>query len=117
MDEEKEPGYREEVQSPYTGYKVEAYKTVYDKDGNVIKRETIPSLYNKRDKKFIVGPSEELPPVDGEWPDGEYPDGEYPDGEWPDGWYPNENYPDGENPDSDNPFYTPDGEVPEAVWP
>ena len=112
VDEEKEPGYREEVQSPYTGYKVEAYKTVYDKDGNVIKRETIPSLYNKRDKKFIVGPSEELPPVDGEWPDGEYPDGEYPDGEWPDGWYPNENYPDG-----DNPFYTPDGEVPEAVWP
>ena len=127
VDEEKEPGYREQVATPYTGYKVEAYKTVYDKDGNVIKRETIHSLYNKRDKKFIVGPSEEEPPVDGEypdgeWPDGTYPDGTYPDGEYPDGWYPDSvypdnEYPDNEYPDGENPFDTPDSDNPESVWP
>jgi len=132
VDEEKEPGYREQVATPYTGYKVEAYKTVYDKDGNVIKRETIHSLYNKRDKKFIVGPSEEEPPVDGEYPDGEwpdgtypdgtYPDGTYPDGEYPDGWYPDSvypdnEYPDNEYPDGENPFDTPDSDNPESVWP
>jgi len=64
VDEEKEPGFREEVQTPYTGYKVVTYKTVTDKDGNRISREEEAySEYRKRDKKFIVGPTpEDVPP-------------------------------------------------------
>ena len=65
VDETKEPGYREQAQTPYTGYKVVTYKTIYDKDGNQISREQEAfSNYKKRDKKFIVGPSPENPPVD-----------------------------------------------------
>ena len=62
VDETKEPGYREQKQTPYTGYKVVTYKTIYDKDGNKISSaQEAFSSYKKRDKVFIVGPSLEQP--------------------------------------------------------
>ena len=76
LDETKEPGYREVEITPYTGYRVVTYKTIYDADGNEISRkEEAKSVYSKRDQKVIVGPSEELPedPFD---PDLWNPDGE-----------------------------------------
>ena len=62
LDETKPVGFREEKETPYTGYKVVTYKTIYDLDGNQISRtQEAVSVYNKRDHTFIVGPSEEDP--------------------------------------------------------
>ena len=71
LDEEKPVGFREEKETPYTGYKVVTYKTIYDLDGKQISREQEAySQYNKRDHTFIVGPSEDDPfaPDDGDDP-------------------------------------------------
>lgn len=102
VDETKEPGYREVVVTPYTGYRVVTYKTIYDKNGNEIsKKQEAVSVYQKRDQKVVVGPEkteEILPPSpwqpdDGgtvdPWPGGSTdpkPDGgsEKPDHEKPD---------------------------------
>ena len=71
VDETKEPGYREVEVTPYTGYKVVTYKTIYDADGNQIsKTQEAISIYEKRDKKYIVGPEETVEP---EEPDPEDP--------------------------------------------
>ena len=64
VDETKEPDFKEEKVTPYTGYKVQTYKERYDKDGNLIssKKEAF-SNYKKRDKVWTVGPKpEEVPP-------------------------------------------------------
>lgn len=67
LDETKPVGYREEVESPYTGYTVWSYKNYYDADGNLIRTEKCAlSEYDKRDAKFIVGPEEEIPGEGGE---------------------------------------------------
>ena len=71
LDEEKPVGFREEKETPYTGYKVVTYKTIYDLDGNQLSRaQEAFSEYNKRDHTFIVGPSEDDPfaPDDGDDP-------------------------------------------------
>ena len=63
LDETKPVGFREEKATPYTGYKVVTYKTIYDKDGEKISQEKeADSLYKKRDHIFIVGPKEEVLP-------------------------------------------------------
>lgn len=63
VDETKEVGYRQQKQTAYTGYKVEAYQKVYDGNGKLIKEKTIYSTYKSRPNIYIVGPSEEeLPP-------------------------------------------------------
>ena len=67
VDEEKPVGYRELAETPYTGYKVVTYKSIYDENGNLIsKKKEATSDYKKRDKKYIVGPSEETlePPIE-----------------------------------------------------
>ena len=57
VDETKPVGYREEKESPYTGYKVVTYKTIYDASGKEISNaQEAVSTYNKRDHTFIVGP-------------------------------------------------------------
>ncbi len=62
VDEEKEPGFREEKCTPYTGYKVVTYKKVFDLDGKELSSGVEAySTYEKRDHIFIVGPSEEKP--------------------------------------------------------
>ena len=62
VDETKEPGFREEKCTPYTGYKVVTYKKVFDLDGNELSSGVEAySTYEKRDHIFIVGPSEEKP--------------------------------------------------------
>lgn len=67
VDETKEPGYREVEVTPYTGYKVVTYKTIYDADGNQIsKTQEAISIYEKRDKKYIVGPEETVEPEEPE---------------------------------------------------
>lgn len=54
LDETKPVGYRQLVESPYTGYKVVAYITVKDLDGNVLDSREVYSTYRKRDQKYIV---------------------------------------------------------------
>lgn len=62
VDETKPVGYREVAETPYTGYKVVTYKAIYDLDGNQISKDLeATSVYKKRDKKYIVGPEEEVP--------------------------------------------------------
>lgn len=89
VDETKEPGFREEKHTPYTGYKVVTYKKVFDSDGKELSSGVEAySTYEKRDHVFIVGPTEEeelpglddpLIPADPLNPDSEwYPDTEYP---------------------------------------
>jgi len=71
LDEEKPVGFREEKETPYTGYKVVTYKSIYDLSGKQLSREQEAySEYNKRDHTFIVGPSEDDPfaPDDGDDP-------------------------------------------------
>jgi len=59
VDETKEPGYSHVEITPYVGYRVETYKTIYDADGNeVSKNLEATSSYSKRDKLTIVGPPE-----------------------------------------------------------
>ena len=74
LDETKPVGYRELVENPYTGYKVVAYITVKDLDGNVLDSREVYSTYRKRDQKYIVGPAEEEVPEEPENPDIENPD-------------------------------------------
>lgn len=68
VDETKEPGYRAQKQTAYTGYKVEAYQKVYDGSGKLLKEKTIYSTYKSRPNIYIVGPSEEELPPEEEWP-------------------------------------------------
>ena len=99
VDEEKEPGFREEKCTPYTGYRVVTYKRVLDLDGNELSNEVEAySTYEKRDHIFIVGPAEEEVPVDPEDP--LFPDDPLGDGDW---------YPDTEWPGIDDPLVNPDG--------
>lgn len=81
VDETKEPGYREQKQTAYTGAKVEAYQKVFDGDGNLLKERTIKSEYKSRPNIYIVGPEEEEeitdpddpnydPELDPDWPFG-----------------------------------------------
>ena len=75
VDETKPVGYREVSVTPYTGYKVVTYKHIYDADGKELsKTQEATSNYDKRDKKYIVGPAEtQLPDYDPDddplWPD------------------------------------------------
>ena len=67
LDESKPEGYREQQETPVKGYKVHAYRTVYDASGKVLEKTTIYSNYRKRDDKWIVGPggqTPEEPPLD-----------------------------------------------------
>ena len=64
LDETKPVGYRERTVSPYTGYKVVAYITVKDLDGNVLESREVYSTYRKRDQVYVVGPAEEVPDPD-----------------------------------------------------
>ncbi len=67
LDETKPAGFREEKETPYTGYKVVTAKTILDADGNKLSEaQEAVSSYDKRDHTFIVGPSDgtELPPDD-----------------------------------------------------
>ena len=64
VDETKPVGYRERTVSPYTGYKVVAYITVKDLDGNVLESREVYSTYRKRDQVYVVGPAEEVPDPD-----------------------------------------------------
>lgn len=76
LDETKEPGYRQVDITPYTGYKVVTYKTIYDEDGNELSRDQeAVSTYSKRDQKVIVGPPEDVTPEDPFDPDLWGPDG------------------------------------------
>lgn len=59
VDETKEPGYREQKQTAYTGAKVEAYQKVFDGTGKLLKERTIKSEYKSRPNIYIVGPEEE----------------------------------------------------------
>ncbi len=62
VDETKEPGYREQVQAPHTGYTYWSYKNFYDLDGNLLRKEKCDiSVYEKYDAKYIVGPEPEIP--------------------------------------------------------
>ena len=64
VDKTKPVGYRERTVSPYTGYKVVAYITVKDLDGNVLESREVYSTYRKRDQVYVVGPAEEVPDPD-----------------------------------------------------
>lgn len=65
VDETKEPGYREIVVTPYTGYRVVTYKTIFDKNGNQLsKKQEAVSVYEKRDQKVVVGPEKKEEPAD-----------------------------------------------------
>ncbi len=69
LDETKPVGFREEKATPYTGYKVVTYKTIYDADGEKISQEEEAySTYKKRDHIFVVGPAEEVLPEDPDLP-------------------------------------------------
>ena len=62
VDETKEPGYRELVQEPHTGYTYWSYKSYYDLEGNLLRKEKCDiSVYDKYDAKYIVGPEPEVP--------------------------------------------------------
>lgn len=90
VDETKEPGYREQKQTAYTGAKVEAYQKVFDGSGKLLEERTIKSTYKSRPNIYIVGPEEpeeELP----EDPDDPFFDPDLPyEGEddelWPEDW-------------------------------
>jgi len=79
FDETKPADYREVAVEPYTGYKVVTYKAIYDADGKELSKEQEAiSVYDKRDKKFIVGSA----PPDDPWGDEDLPfDPENPDDE------------------------------------
>ncbi len=97
LDETKPVGYREEKASPYTGYKVVTYKTIYDADGEKLSHEKeADSVYKKRDHIFIVGPAEEVVPENPDVPLN--PDDPLNPG-WDDNWNDRE--------DNDDEFYDP----------
>ena len=73
VDETKPIGHREQKQTAYTGYKVEAYQKVYDGSGKLLKEKTIHSTYKSRPNIYIVGPSEEELPPEEEFPFPEIP--------------------------------------------
>lgn len=75
VDETKPADYREVMQTPYTGYKVQTYKNYYDENGQLLRTEKCAfSSYRKRDKLIMVGKPVEEPvetptdPVDPETP-------------------------------------------------
>jgi len=85
VDETKPYGYREETTTPYTGYKVVTYKTIYDENGNQISHDIeVYSTYKKRDRVFTVGPAEEDPWIDPDdpWLDPDDPWIDYNDNWW-----------------------------------
>lgn len=60
IDETKPADYREETQTPYTGYRIQTYKNYYDEDGKLLRTEKCDySSYRKRDKIITVGKPEE----------------------------------------------------------
>lgn len=62
LDETKPAGYREQVQTPHTGYTYWSYKNFYDLEGNFLRKEKCDiSVYQKYDAKYIVGPEPEIP--------------------------------------------------------
>jgi len=67
LDETKPEGYRQQTETPMKGYRVHAYRTLYDASGKVLEKTTIYSTYRKRDDTWIVGPggqTPEEPPMD-----------------------------------------------------
>ena len=65
-DETIAPGKEEVKTTPYTGYKVETYHTIYDKNGNVIDSHyEDTSNYKVRNKVILRAPGQ-LPSVPGE---------------------------------------------------
>ena len=57
VDETKPADYRKVTVTPYTGYKVVTYKTIYDETGKQLSREIETySTYKKRDRVTVVGP-------------------------------------------------------------
>ena len=103
VDETKEPGFREEKCTPYTGYRVVTYKKVFDLDGKELSSGVEAySTYEKRDHIFIVGPSEDVPldPDDPLFPD---------DPLSPDDPLGGETAPDTEYPGMDDPLVNPWG--------
>ena len=94
VDETKEPGYSHVEVTPYVGYRVETYKTIFDADGKEISRKLeATSAYSKRDKLTIVGPSETP----------ENPDDPFDPGLWDDPDNPNPDNPGTEDPGTDTP--------------
>lgn len=71
VDLTKPPEYEEQTMSPYTGYVVQSYRNVYDKDGN-LKSTTKEaySVYSKRDREITVGYGNPRIPDDYEYPPG-----------------------------------------------
>ena len=59
VDETLPVGHSEVKVTPYTGYKVITYKSIFDAAGNELsKTQEAISVYDKRDKVILVGPSE-----------------------------------------------------------
>ena len=71
VDETKDPDFREQKQTAYTGAKVEAYQKVFDGTGKLLKEKTVLSVYKARPNIYIVGPKEE---EEEELPDFDDPD-------------------------------------------
>lgn len=60
LDETKEPGYREQIQQPHTGYVYWSYKNYYDLEGNYLRTEKCAiSEYAKYDSIITIGPEPE----------------------------------------------------------
>ena len=60
-DDTLAPGTETVKTSPYTGYKVQTYHTIYDKDGKVIDSHFEATSDYKVRNKVILRPSAELP--------------------------------------------------------
>ncbi|MBQ7565580.1 MAG: VanW family protein [Oscillospiraceae bacterium] len=58
VDNTKPAGYRETTVTPYTGYRVQTYKDIYDASGKLVSSTPCASsTYIKRDKVVTVGPA------------------------------------------------------------
>ncbi len=61
-DETKPADYKEVIQTPYTGYTVQTYKTYYDANGKELETVKVAySQYLKRDRITVVGKQPEEP--------------------------------------------------------
>lgn len=56
VNKDKPAGYRESIQAPYTGMKVEAYQSVFDGDGKLLKTDHYYSYYYSRPRIWEVSP-------------------------------------------------------------
>ena len=75
INEDRPAGYRESIQAPYTGRKVNAHQSVFDGNGNLIKTKTYYSYYYSRPRIWEVSPDMATPEYPEEY-DPYYP--EYP---------------------------------------